>query len=130
MTLRRRRSLIPSYDPPDGGPVTAEYLSGYFESVIKRFFVIGSCLAALGSILAFLGAQVVSPGQNTAQVAARVKAVEDSVREQSKRIAVTEVTVHDNLYITCQVLNLVQPPGAILPEKCVDALIANRHPSR
>lgn len=124
--MPKKPSLIPSYHPPEQGPPTAEYLSAYVESVLKRFVLLGSALAVLGGLSAFLGAQVISPGQNSAAISARVKAVEDSVREQSKRIGAAETTLHDNFYITCQVLHLVQPPGSILPEKCLNAIVAAR----
>lgn len=125
----KRKSLFPPYRPPDDGPVTGEYIAAYVYSLAKRVVILGPLLATIGGLGAFLGARIISPGENTAAIAARVKVVEDSVREQSKRITATETTVHDNFYITCQVLHLVQPPNAILPEKCVDALIAARRAS-
>lgn len=98
--------------------MSGEYLSSYVESWAKRLVLYGTLAAALvgGTVTvgSLLGFRVFGP-QNAG---AQVKALEDSIGAHNKRITSLEHLMEQNVYISCKVLERVQPPLAIPPQEC------------
>jgi hypothetical protein len=110
----KRASLFPAYVPPDDDTPPHEHFAAYVETVARRVLLAGSVLALIAAGGGFLGFGVLGPKQT----ASKVTTLEDSARVHSKRISDLESLVRTNLYISCEVLTKIQPPGSIPPQEC------------
>jgi hypothetical protein len=115
---RKRASIFPAYTPPASGELpSADHLADYIDRLAKRVLTIGSLLAVVAGAGGFLGIRVMSPRDITLQTEARFKAIEDTVRSNTRRLTAAETIMANNLYISCEVLARIQP-GSIPPKEC------------
>lgn len=108
-----RRSLFPKYEPTSADAPT-EYLLAHLTAWGKRILVLAALFGTLAAAASSLGFQLLGPRQ----MATRVKAVEDSTTALSRRTTNLESLMRRNLYLSCQVLDRVQPARSIPPQEC------------
>jgi hypothetical protein len=111
---QRRTSIFPAYAPPADNEPSFEHFATYVQSLVKRGVGIVSLLGLIGAGAAFLGFQVHGPKE----AAARIAALEDTAKAHSRRIDGQDTLMRTNIYLTCEVLGLVQPARSIVPKEC------------
>lgn len=117
---KKRSSLFPAYSPPaQANPTTdewAEHIGLYIQTIAKRVVAIGSIIVMVGGGGAY--ATHVGEAKPVDEATTRVRALEDSVSAHNRRITEVERLMRSNIYISCQVLQRVQPATSIQPQEC------------